>query len=317
MKKKLLCIVVFLILVGVLSVNPKILRSQDYEQKLLSETFSGKTAILNELMVAQSEVLINMYGFTDFDFIPVLMNLEKRGVSVKLILEEAPYLAETENFNIRDMLKKYGIVTRWAKQDFFLTHAKYIVIDGKIAIVLSGNITYSSFAKNREFGIVLNNQQYASVLRNLFYADFERKDFENTSEDVLISPIDSRSKIENALKSATSSIKIWQQELLDPSIISILREQKQKGIDVKVIMPLSYAAGAKNELGTAIYALPNPYVHAKAFIIDDKYAYIGSNNFSTPSFDTEREVGIFTHDNSVINELLLIWNWDMSHSELP
>ncbi len=317
MKRKLLCLVAFLILVSILSINPKIIHSQDYDQKLLSETFSGKTAILNELMSAQSEVLVNMYGFTDFDFIPVLMNLEKRGVSVKLILEEAPYLAETENFDIRDMLKKYGIVTRWANQDFFLTHAKYIVIDGKIAIVLSGNITYSSFTKNREFGIVLNNENDASVLRNLFYADFDRKNFENTSEDILISPIDSRNKIENALKSATRSIKIWEQELLDPSIISILREQKQKGIDVRVIMPLSYAIDAKNELGTAIYALPNPYVHAKAFIIDDKYAYIGSNNFSTPSLDSEREVGVFTFDNSVIKELLLIWDWDMSHVIMP
>ncbi|MEF3245160.1 MAG: hypothetical protein K6343_04170 [Caldisericaceae bacterium] len=294
-----------------------VILSYEPNEVLISQTFSSKTVLLNEFMKAKEELLINIYGWTDFDFIPTLINIAKKGVKIKVMLEEAPYLSETQNFDIRDMLRKYGIEVRWAKEDFFLTHAKYIVIDGAIAIVLTGNFTYSSFSKNREFGLITYNTENAQVLRNLFYADFERLHFQNTNPNVLVSPIDSRVKVENALKSAKKSVKIWEQSISDPEIVKLLQDLKKQGVDVKILMPVSYASSTKEYLGDSVLALPNPYIHAKAFIVDDSFAYIGSNNFTTPSFDNEREVALFTYDSEVINELKMIWDWDLSHSYSP
>ncbi|MGC8789294.1 MAG: phospholipase D-like domain-containing protein [Caldisericum sp.] len=317
MKKLKLLIIAFIILSVIFLGNFKTAQSESTSEILISETFGGKQSILNELMKAKNELLINIYGFSDFDFIPTIINLAKQGVEVKVILEEAPYQSETQNFDIRDMLKKYGIEARWANPKFFLTHAKYIVIDDTEAIVLTGNFTYSSFSKNREFGLATLNKDDVNSLRNLFYADWNRTDFKNDNPNVIISPIDSREKIENALKSAKFSIKIWEQSISDQSIIKILKEQKAKGIDVKILMPTSYAADVKNELGDSVLALPNPYIHAKTFIIDDAFAYIGSNNFTQPSLDNERETALFTYNKDIIDELELIWNWDLSHAVIP
>ena len=135
--RKIKYLVIIISLLTIFVPHPASAESEN--EKLLSETFSGKTAILNELFNANNEVLINMYGFTDFDFIPALVNLEKQGVEIKMILEEAPYQSETENFDIRSMLKNYGIEVRWARSEFFLDHGKYIVIDNTEAIVLTGN----------------------------------------------------------------------------------------------------------------------------------------------------------------------------------
>lgn len=312
-KKVLLFVLIFLI-----TFLPNIvILSSEPNEVLISQTFSSKTVLLNEFMKAKEELLINMYGWTDFDFIPTLINIAKNGVKIKVILEEAPYLSEAQNFDIRDMLRKYGIDVRWAKEDFFLTHAKYIVIDGTSAIVLTGNFTYSSFSKNREFGLITYNTENAKVLRDLFYADFERLQFQNTNPNVLVSPIDSRTKVENALKSAKKSVKIWEQSISDPAIVKILQDLKKQGVDVKILMPVSYASSTKEYLGDSVLALPNPYIHAKTFIVDDSFAYIGSNNFTTPSFDNEREVALFTYDSEVINELKMIWDWDLSHSYSP
>lgn len=317
MKKLKILIILICVLSVTLIGNYKTVSSETGNEILIAETFSGKQAILNEFTKANQELLITMYGFTDFDFLPVIINIAKKGVEVKVMLEEAPYQSETQNFDIRDMLKKYGIDVRWTRPEFFLTHAKYVVIDGAEAIVLSGNFTYSSFTKNRDFGLVTFDKGEVQTLRNLFYADWNRTDFTNDNPNVIISPIDSRTKIENALKSAKSSIKIWEQSISDKSIINILKDQKAKGVDVKILMPASYAADVKNDLGDSVLALPNPYIHAKTFIIDDTYAYIGSNNFTQPSLENERETALFTYNKEIIDELELIWNWDLSHATLP
>jgi Phosphatidylserine/phosphatidylglycerophosphate/cardiolipin synthases and related enzymes len=317
MKKLKIFIVAFIILAISFLGSLDSISSQNGNEILITEPFSGKQAILNEFINAKKELLINMYSITDFDFIPTIINLAKSGVEVKVILEEAPYQAETQNFDIRDLFRIYGIDVRWANPQFFLTHAKYVVIDDTEAIVLSGNFTSSSFTKNRDFGLVTFDKDEVLTLKSLFYADWERTDFTNDNPNVLISPIDSRTKVESALKSAKKSIKIWEQSISDPSIIKILKEEKDKGVDVKILMPASYAADTKKDLGDSVLALPNPYIHAKTFIIDDTFAYIGSNNFTSPSFDNERETALFTYNTDVINTLNALFEWDLSHCVTP
>jgi len=82
-------------------------------------------------------------------------------------------------------------------------------------------------------------------------------------------------------------------------------------------MPSSYAADTKKDLGDSVLALQNPYIHAKTFIIDDTFAYIGSNNFTSPSFDNERETALFTYNTDVINTLNALFEWDLSHCVTP
>ena len=291
------------------------------QNELIIQTFSGTGSLEREMLSAKKYIHIELYGFTSYDLFNPLISQAKKGVEVKVMLEKAPYQADTENWDARYNLTKYGITCKWSSPVFFLTHAKFIVIDGEKVIVLTGNLTYSSFTKNREFGIILNDEKKASELEDLFKKDWARQKYENNDPELVISPIDSRIKIENALKSAKSSIKIWEQEVEDPSIIDILKNAKAKNIDVKIITPpLSKTPGnsdATNELGYSVRGLPNPYVHAKTFIIDDTLAYIGSNNFTTPSLETEREVGILTEDQSIIKVLLDLWEIDWANSTIP
>ncbi len=310
--------VIFTIVLSLVLVNvPFATFAQDIESKLLVQPFSGTGTLINEFLKAKKSIYINMYGLTDFDFFPPLVAQVKKGVNVKVMLERAPYNAETENWDARAILTKYGIVCKWASPEFFITHAKYIIIDSSEIIVLSGNFTYSDFTKDRDFGIIMQDKTKAEEFENLFKADWARLSYQNNDPDVIISPIDSRAKIETTLKSATKSIKIWEQEVEDPSIINILKDAKARGADVQIIMPGSYAQTAVNALQASVYALPNPYVHAKVFIVDDTVTYIGSNNFTTPSLESERETALLTKDSTIIEELLILWKWDLSHTTKP
>jgi phosphatidylserine/phosphatidylglycerophosphate/cardiolipin synthase-like enzyme len=51
-------------------------------------------------------------------------------------------------------------------------------------------------------------------------------------------------------------------------------------------------------------------LHAKAILADKKYLYIGSINFSTYSFDKNREVGIITSQTSIITDFLKVFDED-------
>ncbi|MGB9695176.1 MAG: phospholipase D-like domain-containing protein [Caldisericaceae bacterium] len=315
MKKVISILLVLLVLT---TLSPIIATAQESDSnRLIVQPFSSTGTLINEFMKAKKSIYINMYGLTDFDFFPSLVTQAKKGVHIKIMLERAPYNAETENWDARAMLTKYGITCKWASPDFFITHAKYIIIDSSEVIVLSGNFTYSDFTKDRDFGIIMQDATKAQEFEGLFNADWQRLSYKNNDPSVIISPIDSRAKIEAALKSATKSIKIWEQEVEDPSIVNILKDQKSKGVDVQIIMPGSYAQTALNALQTGVNALPNPYVHAKVFIIDDTLAYIGSNNFTTPSLENERETAILTKDPNIISELLTLWKWDLSHTAKP
>jgi phosphatidylserine/phosphatidylglycerophosphate/cardiolipin synthase-like enzyme len=325
MKKFKLFLIAFLILtifssLALFKVNANLTPSAS-QNELIVQPFSGTGSLEREILSAKKYVHIELYGFTSYDLFDSLVLQAKRGVEVKVMLEKAPYQADTENWDARYNLTKYGITCKWSSPAFFLTHAKFIVIDGEKVIVLTGNLTYSSFTKNREFGIILNDEKKASELEDLFKKDWARQKYENNDPGLVVSPIDSRVKIENALKSAKSSIKIWEQEVDDPSIIDILKNAKAKNIDVKIITPpLSKTPGnttATNELGDSIRGLPNPYVHAKTFIIDGTLAYIGSNNFTTPSLEMEREVGVLTEDQSIIKVLLDLWEIDWANSTIP
>jgi phosphatidylserine/phosphatidylglycerophosphate/cardiolipin synthase-like enzyme len=314
MKKALSLLVIMLILISFIPFRAV---AEDTVSKLMVQPFSGTGTLINEILKAKKSIYINMYGLTDFDLFPSLVAQAKKGVKVKVMLERAPYQADTENWDARSMLTRYGITCKWASPEFFITHAKYLIIDSSLVIVLSGNFTYSDFTKDRDFGIIMQDTTKAQEFEALFNADWMRLSYKNNDPLVIISPIDSREKIEAALKSATKSIKIWEQEVEDPSIVNILKDQKSKGVDIQIIMPASYAQTAVAALQTGVNALPNPYVHAKVFIIDDSLAYIGSNNFTTPSLESERETAILTRDTSIINELLALWKWDLSHTVKP
>ena len=62
--------------------------------------------------------------------------------------------------------------------------------------------------------------------------------------------------------------------------------------------------------GAQVVEVQSPYIHAKLIIADSK-AFIGSQNFSTSSLDTNREVGIFLTGGPV-NTLLHQFNQDFA-----
>jgi phosphatidylserine/phosphatidylglycerophosphate/cardiolipin synthase-like enzyme len=52
-----------------------------------------------------------------------------------------------------------------------------------------------------------------------------------------------------------------------------------------------------------IKSVTSPFIHAKAIIIDSNLAYVGSINFSSTSFDKNREVGVIISSKNAVTQL--------------
>ena len=130
-----------------------------------------------------------------------------------------------------------------------------------------------------------------------------------------MSPNYSRVKLEKYLQSATKNIKIYIQYLKDEKINnSLLALKKEKNIDIEIIID------KKNLEDESVEILKNAWIkikwfdwktmHSKAILVDEKYLFIGSINFSAFSIDKNREFWVFLKEENLIKNFLEIFEKD-------
>jgi phosphatidylserine/phosphatidylglycerophosphate/cardiolipin synthase-like enzyme len=120
-------------------------------------------------------------GAALFSLYDALKAAAQRGVKVRIlldstILEDNP--APTYS-RMRDSLSRFpGIEVRacdlrpFSRYSECMMHAKYIVIDGSIAVIGSHNWSYSAFADNRELSLLVRNSGIARTLDRVFATDW-------------------------------------------------------------------------------------------------------------------------------------------------
>jgi len=89
-------------------------------------------------------------------------------------------------------------------------HTKLLLIDDTY-IVTTGNLSYASFKYNREMYVIGKNISDLQTLEQIFSADFSSQEIMKSATNLVISPIDSRAKIETLLRSASKEILVYAQ----------------------------------------------------------------------------------------------------------
>ncbi|MDD4151279.1 MAG: phospholipase D-like domain-containing protein [Candidatus Gracilibacteria bacterium] len=256
---------------------------------------------------AKSRIYIEMYIFTEKDLRKELINAKKRGIDIQVILEKNVYMASNLNKQTFDDFSKSGIKVTWASsENFALTHTKLMIIDDEI-IISTANYSYSSFSKNREFFLFIKDNILLKHLLSIFEADFLQKKEIIYDSNLVLSPYYTRNKFEILLKSAKKSIKMYIQNFDDEEILNILKQKKEDGIDIELILPdLKSLARNKEEIEKLdkykikYKLLKSPYIHAKSILIDDEYLYLGSINMSYYSIEKNREIGVILKEENII-----------------
>ena len=146
-------------------------------------------------------------------------------------------------------------------------------------------------------------------------------------------PEDSQSPILHAMiqmvEAAQQYIYIQSPYFLPPKELQYaLRQAAKRGVDVRLMIPkrgdrsifISYASRSYLKpllaAGVKVYFHTFGFIHAKAWVADDKIATVGSSNIDFRSFTQSSEVNAFVYDTLFAQQMRQIFEQDMRHCDL-
>ena len=296
------------------------------------EPDDGEQVITNAIEGAQKSIWLEIYILSDRNVIRALEDAANRGLDVRVMLEPHPFGGGTSPSKTLDILAASGIKTQFTNPSFSLTHEKGMIIDTTTAYIMTSNFSRSALGgssgssgyRNREYGVIDTIQQDVLATQEIFMADWDHTNAEFNDPNLVVSPVNSRSDFITLINSARSSLLIEAEEMNDSDIEQALANAAQHGVQVEVILPAaSSSSGDSNSQGIAtirqsgvqVREDPQLYMHAKIIVVDNKVAFVGSENISAQSLDQNRELGIIVSDQSVLNTLQTTFQNDWGVSQ--
>ncbi len=270
----------------------------------------GRAPLIKAIKQAKYSVNLVMYGFTDKELLQAI--LEQKTKSLKIILEQSPFRARDENTHAIQAFNQHEISWQGRIPHYRLIHQKTLIIDDKQAIVMTFNFTNSTFKNARNFALVLDNPAQVRELKAAFNADWHHQAILGKNEAFVWSPDNSREKLSKLILSSRHSLKIYAQKVSDYGISDALARAARKGVQVQILTSADVPAKQANYFtrNGVIIRQSKLYIHAKAMIIDNQTAVIGSTNLTRQSIDDNRELSVVTHDKGVIDGLDKTFNHD-------
>lgn len=165
--------------------------------------------IISIIEQSKKQILIEVYILTEKRIIKALSDAKKRGVDVQVILEKNVFGAVSINSKAFKTLESSGVSVIYDTSKLYnFVHTKLLIIDDSY-IITTGNLSYASFTTNRELYVVGKNLTDVQTLQNIFLADFQGQEIFESTNNLVISPLNSRKKIETLLVSAKKDIFLY------------------------------------------------------------------------------------------------------------
>jgi phosphatidylserine/phosphatidylglycerophosphate/cardiolipin synthase-like enzyme len=281
------------------------------------EPGDGRAPLLDEMAAARQSIDLEVYIVSDEVILQALEDAARRGVTVRVILEEHPFGGAGGQPAIFARLGEAGIAVRWGNPVFRFTHIKMMVIDDAVAIIMNQNLTESAFSANRDFGVVTNRSDAVRTAAAIFAADWERGP-EPAPEPLVVSPTNARAALLGLVQSARDSLEIYAEVLRDAEMLDALIAAERRGVDVRLIVAdsseFARERAALTDAGVDIRLASSLYIHAKVIVADGERAFVGSQNLSATSLDQNRELGIIVDDAVSLSRLTRTFEIDFRSS---
>jgi phosphatidylserine/phosphatidylglycerophosphate/cardiolipin synthase-like enzyme len=272
---------------------------------------AGSKPVLDLLNSAQRSIRMTMYLLSDRDVMDALKSARGREVDVRVLIEAQPTGNVTVNQQTIKDLQAANITVKTSNPAFRLTHQKSIVIDERLAFITTANLTRASFTTNREYGIIDSNPDDIAEIINVFEADWKRTLPTVSNANLVWSPPNARSRLLSFIDGATKTLDIQAEEIQDKQVEDAITNAVKRGVQVRLITSPATNANKIDQtsierLGRAnvqVRWVKTPYIHARMMVADNARAFIGSENFSTTSLDSNRELGILITDSKIVQTL--------------
>jgi hypothetical protein len=271
----------------------------------------GESAIYNFVNTAKSSIDVTMYELRDTTMTTDLVNKEKAGVTVRVILDNAQ---KSVNQAAYTALTNGGVGVTWSSTSFVYTHQKTITVDNAESYISTGNLDTTYYSTSRDYGVYDTDAADVSAVVAVFNADYAKTSITPTDGDDLVwSPTDSQSHLLSLINGAQHTLDVQEEEFGDTALVNAIVADANRGVTVRVVAENESntyttelnevtAAGGKVTTYTSSTGF---YIHAKDIVADygtsTAKVFLGSENFSDNSLNHNRELGLIINDANVMS----------------
>lgn len=279
------------------------------------------TAVYDFIESATTSIDMTMYELRDTTAVNDLVNREKAGVAVRVILDGAH---TSVNGSAYKTLKAAGAGVTYSSSGFVYTHQKTITVDGSRSLIMTGNLDSTYYAGDRDYAVFDSDVADVAAIEQVFNADYAKRSITPSDGDDLVwSPTDSQSRLLGLINGAQHSLDVEELEFGDTALVNAIVTAENRGVTVRVVGmdPGSYTSeftSVVNAGGRVVtYSSQGGlYVHAKAIVADNgtatAKAFAGSENFSDNSLNHNRELGLITSDSGVVSGIEATFGGDFA-----
>jgi cardiolipin synthase len=298
------------------------------DARLIVQPDDGLVPVHEFINSAQNSLLIKQFTFTEPSLIAAVIDRQKAGVEVRVMLNPARSGGDRANDETYEQFEHAGIAVQWSNPNFYVTHEKSIVVDEKAALVATFNLMEKYFTLTRDYGIITDNPYHVAQIVEVFNADWEHREWTCSAyEGLLWSNSNSRYHMAQFIDSATQRLDVQHPKFVDAVILERLAAAADRGVKVHVlcggkhgisewdILDTFASLRTLHRFGVKVHKQKNLRVHAKLIVVDDSQALVGSMNIDRSAFDLRRELGIMTKDPVIVGRLKEVFDsdWDQSH----
>ncbi len=133
--------------------------------------------LLDAIDHASASLRIKMFVFSDSRILGSVIKAHRRGVQVRIMLNPTRRNGQTENQETRKLLADSGIEVIDSTPAFEVTHEKSMVVDEKLAWIMSLNWETKNLTETRDFAVVTSHAREVQEIVDCFEADWARRPF--------------------------------------------------------------------------------------------------------------------------------------------
>jgi len=252
-------------------------------------------ALIDQIDSAQSSLDVMMYQLSVQAFVDAFIAAKNRGVAVRVMLDADQYVNDSSGTK----LKGAGIEVKNAPAEFEHAHAKTMVIDKNKAVIDSGNFNQYSMQSERNYAVVDTAADDVADLEAVFERDWSGAPLDLSCTRLIVSPENSHQRLLAHMSGAKQSLDFSIMYISDKDSLDAIKARVAAGVPVRVLLAdpawisdnTATAADLK-AAGAQAKFLKSYELHAK-LIVADGVPFVGSENLSWTSLESNREIGVF------------------------
>ena len=233
-----------------------------------------------------------------------------RGVAVHALIAHTNRSGEKALRALELRLLGAGVVVSRTDDDLIRYHDKLVIIDEQHLFVLGFNFTRSDVGKRRSMAIATRKRALVSEALKLFEADATRQSYSSSARDFVVSPLNSRERLTKLVKSARSSLWIYDPQAIDTPMLKLLKQKAEAGVEVRLIGKVGRAG-----TGLLVDALHDMKLHLRAILRDQLELFLGSQGMRGIELDRRREVGVVIRDRNSIKRFKAVFEEDWARTK--